>query len=507
MIKKAEGQGTEPGFPSSSLLLTVDQMYRADRAAAAAGVPGERLMEAAGTAVVKEILDRWTPREVLVLCGPGNNGGDGFVVARLLRDQGWPVRLALLGARDRLKGDARTNADRWTGAVEPLDAGLLEGAGLVVDALFGAGLARPLEGAVRDIAEAIGAQGLPCVAVDIPSGVHGDTGAVLGAAPRASATVTFFRAKPGHYLFPGRERCGDLVVADIGIPESVLTEIGAAQAVNSPALWLQGLPWPRWDQHKYWRGHALVAGGAATTGAARLAARAARRAGAGVVTVLTPPEAAPIYRSALIGELVAVVEDTAAFARRVEDPRAHAVLLGPGNGVGAETRERVLAALATGKPVVLDADALSSFSDEPKALFDVIRGPCLMTPHEGEFDRLFAGFDASGGKLERARRAAARSGAVVLLKGPDTVVAAPDGRAVVNANAPPYLATAGTGDVLAGFAVALLAQGMTTFEAACAAAWMHGEAAREFGPGLIAEDIVACLPTVLRRLESRRLQP
>lgn len=506
MTANAKGQALGTGFPPQSVLLTVDEMFRADRAAKASGVSGVELMEAAGEAVAAAIGDRWTRRDVLVLCGPGNNGGDGFVVARLLKEDGWPVRLALLGKRDRLSGEAKANADRWDGAVERLDVLLLEGAGLVVDALFGAGLTRPLDGSAREMVEAVVASGVPCVAVDMPSGVDGDTGAVLGAAPRASVTVTFFRAKPGHYLYPGRDLCGELVIADIGIPEDVLTEVGPSQGVNEPDLWLPDFPWPRWDRHKYARGHALVAGGGETTGAARLAAHAARRAGAGVVTVLTPPEAAHIYRTTLTGELVAVVDDDAAFAGRVADPRVDAVLIGPGHGVVRMTRDRVLAVLAAGRPVVLDADALTVFAEHPSALFAEIRGECLMTPHEGEFGRLFPDIDGTGGKIERARRAAARAGSVVLLKGPDTIVAAPDGRAVVNANAPPDLATAGSGDVLAGFAVSLLAQGMAPFEAACCAAWLHGEAASIHGPGLVAEDISDHLPPVLRRLETLSAQ-
>lgn len=495
--------GMEKGtgaVPSESVLLSVDETYRADRAAADAGIPGERLMEAAGTAVADTVVDRWTRRRVLVLCGPGNNGGDGFVAARLLRERGWPVRVALLGVRGKLKGDAKTTADRWRGPVDPLAPDLLDDADLVVDALFGAGLARPLAGVVRETVEEIGARDLACVAVDIPSGVHGDTGKVLGAAAPASLTVTFFRAKPGHYLYPGRALCGDLVIADIGIPESVLADIGPALALNGPPLWAHAFPRPDWNRHKYSRGHALVAGGATVTGAARLAAHAARRAGAGVVTVLTPPAAARIYRIALTGALVAVVRTVEEFEGRVGDARAGAVLLGPGNGVDAATRDRVLATLSHGRPVVLDADALSVFADDPPALFDALRDDCLVTPHEGEFPRIFPDLDDSDGKPARVRRAAARSGAVVLLKGPDTVIAAPDGRAAVNANAPPSLATAGSGDVLAGFAVGLMAQGMAAFEAACCATWLHGEAAREFGPGLIAEDIADALPRVLRRL-------
>ncbi len=492
----------QEGFPAASVLLTVDEMYRADAAATAAGVSGETLMENAGRAVADAIVARWKACPVAILCGPGNNGGDGFVMARLLSDAGWPVRLALLGDRERLKGDARIHADRWGGPVETLSTGVLDGAELVVDALFGAGLARPLAGTAAEIVAAVAAHGLPCVAVDVPSGVHGDTGAILGTAAPANLTVTFFRRKPGHLLLPGRQLCGELMVADIGIPEPVLDDIAPAQAANGPDLWLEGFPWPRFDQHKYSRGHALVVGGSGMTGAARLAAAAARRAGAGVVTVLSPPDSLMIYRASQVGALVARLDDVEALADRLADPRSHAVLLGPGNGLKPETRDNVLAALAAGKPVVLDADALTVFGGDPADLFGAITGSCLLTPHEGEFAGLFPSIPGTG-KLERARTAAQHSGAVVLLKGPDTVIAAPDGRAVVNSNAPPDLATAGSGDVLSGIAVALMAQGMAPFEAGCCAAWLHGQAATLQGPGLIAEDLPDMLPAVLSALRNR----
>lgn len=490
----------EPVFAPDCAVLTVDEMYRADQAAIDSGLSGDSLMEAAGRAVAGFVLERRERCPVVVLCGPGDNGGDGFVVARLLDEAGWPVRVALLGDRERLKGDARRNAERWRGEVEPVSVAALDEAALVIDALFGAGLARPLDGAARATVEAINQRGVDCVSVDMPSGVHGDTGAILGAAPQAGATVTFFRRKPGHLLYPGRGACGEVVVADIGIPDMALAEIAPRQAMNDPALWLDRFPWPRPAQHKFTRGHALVAGGAEMTGAARLAAEAARRAGAGLVTVLTSPAAADIYRIALAGALVAAVENEEAFASKVEDKRSHAVLIGPGNGVGPSTRNRTLRALRTGKPVLLDADALTVFADEPDLLFDAIRGPCVMTPHEGEFARLFGAIDPAGGRLVAARSAAAGSGAVIVLKGPDTVIAAPDGRAAINANAPPTLATAGAGDVLAGFILSLLAQGMDPFDAACCGVWIHGAAATDFGPGMIAEDIISGLPAVLKRL-------
>ncbi|MBE0531494.1 MAG: NAD(P)H-hydrate dehydratase [Rhodospirillales bacterium] len=486
---------------TDTALLSVEEMYQADAAAARAGVPGLALMEAAGTAIFREIRERWpTPRATVVLCGPGNNGGDGFVVARLLREAGWPVRLALLGDRAKLKGDAAVNAGRWAGDVLPLDAAaILDGCELVIDALFGAGLTRPLDGPAKAVIEAINQRRLACVAVDVPSGIHGDTGQIMGAAPQATVTVTFFRAKPGHFLRPGRDLAGTLVVADIGIPEAVLADIASKIAFNGPALWLERYPWPSFESNKYTRGHAVIAGGSEMTGAARLAARGARRIGAGLVTIATSPESFPIYAADLPGTLVKPLAGRGGFREFLTDPRRNAVLVGPGAGVNEITHRRALAALAAGKATVLDADALTVFAKKPATLFEVIDAPCVLTPHEGEFARLFK---LDGDRLTRARAAARQSGAVVVLKGSDTVIAAPDGRAAIDAAAPPELATGGSGDVLAGFILGLLAQGMDAFGAACAATWIHGSAATDFGPGLIAEDLPDRVPGVLRRLRT-----
>lgn len=485
----------------ATALLSVAEMYRADAAAVAAGVPSLSLMEAAGRAIAREIRRRWRPRPLAILCGPGNNGGDGFVVARVLGGEGWPVRMGLLGARDVLRGDAAVNAGRWKGAVRPLDAGLLRGEPLVVDALFGAGLGRPLDGAAAAIIEEVGRRGLDCVAVDIPSGVHGDSGEIMGTAPACRLTVTFFRAKPGHLLLPGRDLCGALAVADIGIPEAVLDAIAPATFADEPGLWRAHLPRPGAAGNKFTRGHCVVSAGTEMTGAARLAAEAARRIGAGLVTVAAAPEARTALACGRPGTIVATVADDDAFAALIDDPRRNAVLIGPGAGVSAGTRARVLAALGRGKACVLDADALTVFKGAPDELFRAIAGPCVLTPHEGEFARVFPA--ETGDKLARARRAAAASGATVLLKGADTVIAAPDGRASINASAPPDLATAGAGDVLAGMILGLLAQAMPPFEAACAAAWMHGKSAAAFGAGLIAEDVIDGLPAVISGLRGR----
>lgn len=485
-------------------LLTAQEMARADRLATEGGVPGATLMENAGREVAEEVFRRHRDaRSVAVLCGPGNNGGDGFVAARHLVDLGYKVRLGFEGDATKLPEDAAVMAKRFKGAREPLGPELLSGADVVVDALFGAGLARPIQGKLAALIESVNASGLPVVAVDVPSGIDGSTGEVRGIAIRAAATVTFFRLKPGHLLLPGRIHCGETSVADIGIPASVLDEIKPNTFVNEPALWLAQFPWPKVEGHKYARGHAVVVSGPAySAGAARLGARGALRAGAGLVTVASPRDAIPVNASQLTAIMVREADDARALASLLADQRKNAVLIGPGVGVGERTKEMVLTALASNAALVLDADALTSFTENPDRLFVAIavrRAPVVLTPHDGEFARLFGDL-ASSPKLERVRQAASRSGAIIALKGADTVVAVPDGRASINATTSPWLATAGTGDVLGGMILGLLAQGMPAFEAASAAVWLHGAAAKKFGPGLIAEDLPEMLPEVLRGL-------
>ncbi|MFT3856396.1 MAG: NAD(P)H-hydrate dehydratase [Aquabacterium sp.] len=497
-------------------------MARADAATIQAGTPGYTLMQAAGRAVVQAIVQRWSPRPVVVLCGPGNNGGDGFVAASLLQSLGWPVRLALIGDIAALQGDAGIAAQAWVAACHEtqlsapcvaLTPACLDGAELVVDALFGAGLSRPLDEDVAHVLARAHTRNLPIVAVDVPSGVWGDTGRVTGAVP-AVLTVTFFRPKPGHLLMPARALCGELIVADIGIPDQVLGSLAVQAWDNQPAVWRN--VWPHVDLagHKYHRGHALVWGGSEMTGASRLAARAAARIGAGLTTVCVPRSAWAVYAAALESVMVHPVDGAAAsdwqngLKDLLDDDRLSAMLIGPGASGGsspAGTRGLVLTMLASGRPVVLDADALSAFQEDPSLLFAAIKGhsrPVVLTPHGGEFARLFVQPEmaAAQSKLEQARAAARISGAVVLFKGADTVIAAPDGRAAINRHAPPSLATAGAGDVLAGMILGLLAQGVPAWQAACAAAWLHGDAAREFGVGLIADDLPGLIPRALGRL-------
>ena len=522
-------QGRKVGNNTKSMkheLLTLRQMRQADRLAIQTGVSGFALMQAAGRAVAHEMRMRWSPRPTVILCGPGNNGGDGLVVARELLRSGWPVRVTLLNPAECFKGDAQfawqgwqaecanhsQNSERILRTVE-LSNACLQQQELVVDALFGAGLNRPLDAMAAAVLRYAQAQGLPVVAIDVPSGVWGDSG-LSESAVACVLTVTFFRFKPAHLLVPGRWLCGEIVLADIGIAPQVLSCLQVQTWQNAPALWQEQLPVPDVSGHKYHRGHALIWGGPLMTGAPRLSAMAAARVGAGLTTICVPEVSWPIYASSLLSIMVHPLlgeeagQWKAGLEQLLEHGRWSAALIGPGalGGTDAQVlKDLVLTMLASDHPVVLDADSLSVFRDEPALLFDAIgaqKRPVVMTPHEGEFSRIFssAAMAACESKLDRACKAAQLSGAIVLLKGPDTVVAAPDGRAVVNAGAPPNLATAGSGDVLAGLILGLLAQGMPAWQAACAAAWMHGEAAQVFGPGLIAEDLAVCIPAVLRKL-------
>jgi NAD(P)H-hydrate epimerase len=474
-------------------VLTAAQMAKADAYAVAHGVPSLTLMENAGQAVANAIAARFKPCPVTVLCGPGNNGGDGFVVARLLDESGFTVRVA---QDAEPKGDAAVMSEQWKGTRVALEPEALDGARLVVDGLFGAGLSRPLEGAYAQVVEAL--NDLPVAAIDVPSGLSGDTGQPLGGvAVKAALTVTFFRKKPGHLLLPGRALCGEIVVADIGIPPQAAA---AGLHQNTPGLWRY--PWPDAEGHKYTRGHCVVVSGAAAhTGAARLAARAALRVGAGLVSVASPPNAVMVNAAHLTAIMIKPFDGAAGLGQLLSDKRLNAVALGPGLGVGGETRALVEVALKSGAAVVLDADAITSFKDDTNALFHRLHEHCVLTPHAGEFERLFPMLlDKSSSKLEATRAAATRAGCVVLLKGGDTVIADPSGKTAINANAPPWLATAGAGDVLTGLIAGVLAQGMNAFDAACCAAWLHGDAAARFGPGLIAEDLPEMLPQVLRGL-------
>lgn len=520
-------------------LLTPAEMARADALTIQAGIPGYGLMLAAGRNVAATAVDMLRARKgrrVAVFCGPGNNGGDGYVAARVLHEMHFDVAVGVLGDPAALKGDAARAFRDWAGLTIP--AGEIDptAADLIIDALFGAGLSRPLDGEALALVENLNASGLPILAVDVPSGLDGANGAIGSDCVRAAETVTFFRMKPGHLLLPGRLACGKARLTQIGIAESALEAIKPRSFLNAPPLWLGDLPAPSVDGHKYKRGHLLVASGPMlATGAARLAARAGLRAGAGLTTLVSPAEAAAVNAAHLTAVMLKMADDLKDWRAILADRRFSALVIGPGFGVGARTRnlvEAIARAVEPDRPfgLVLDADALTSFSPDWDRLAAVLRkssAATVLTPHEGEFSRLFnkktgnshvKGEDKTGAsreifaffsqpsdqtnKIDRARAAARAVGAVVALKGPDTVVASPDGRASIANNAPPTLATAGSGDVLAGMIGGLLAQGMPAFEAASCAVWLHGEAAQLFGPGLIAEDLPEILPRVLAKLGS-----
>jgi hydroxyethylthiazole kinase-like uncharacterized protein yjeF len=479
-------------------ILTTAEMAARDAAAIEAGTPRHVLMERAGAAVADAVRARFSARPVVIWCGPGDNGGDGYVAARLLRKRGWPVRVEAL--EPPRTPDARFAAARWKGETRPL-TGALTPADLYIDALFGAGLARPLEGAAQALARAVAAKAVTVVAVDLPSGFSGDTAKPVGEdAFTAAMTVTFHRRKIVHVLTPGRGACGEVVVADIGLRDG--GEAGLTE--NLPSLWADRLPWPKETIHKHRRGRlGVVGGGPSHTGAARLAARAGLRIGAGLVTVLSPPDAVNVYAAALEAVMLRVFENEAALTAAAET--LDAAVIGPAAGVGETTVRNLLALVQTGAALVVDADALTSFRADPSSLFSALDRDDVLTPHEGEFERIFPGLLAAGPHRAAAAQTAAKlSGTIVLLKGADSVIAAPDGRTAVNLNGSPWLATAGSGDVLCGFIAGLIAQGMDSFDAVCAAVWIHGECAARFGPGLIAEDLPGLAPSVLAGLYAQR---
>jgi hydroxyethylthiazole kinase-like uncharacterized protein yjeF len=464
-----------------AVLLDPNEMGQADALSPGSGVPGPTLMANAGRALARAIRRRFVPCRTLVLAGPGNNGGDGYVAARLLAEHGWPVSVAAL-APPRTGADAEAAAMQWGGPMAPFAPTEAARAELVIDAVFGAGLARDVDGLVADTLRA--ARRL--VAVDVPSGVDGATGAARGYAPQAILTVTFFRLKPGHLLLPGRDLCGALELTDIGLPATVLEHIRPRCFANLPELWT--LPRPRDDGHKYTRGHVTVIGGTVMTGAARLAAEAARHIGAGLVSIAAT-ERGDIYRNGPPGLLVS----EAPLQTLLADTRRHVWVCGPGLGPDA-ARAALPLLLQAGRQVLADADALTAFAGVP----DALRGAAVLTPHSGEFARVFG--EPGVDRVAAARAAAVRTGAVVLLKGADTIIAAPDGRVAINASAPPWLATAGAGDVLSGMIAGLLAQGLPAWQAACAGAYLHGRAALRAGRSMIVEDMLPALALTLAEM-------
>ncbi|MBL8550642.1 MAG: NAD(P)H-hydrate dehydratase [Hyphomonadaceae bacterium] len=482
--------------PIGREIVTNAEMRAIDARAAALDVPIATLMENAGESVGEQILARYPVQNVAVLCGPGNNGGDGFVVARMLKRNGWPVWVETLDDPLKLKGAAAEMAARWNGETRRLSAKKAD-ADLYVDALFGAGLSRALDGEAAKLADLLALTPQRVVAIDVPSGLHGDLGKPLGEhCFRAALTVTFVRKRPAHVLLPGRAICGEVVVADIGVPRPALVETGAKLWENGPPLW--DFPWPDLEAHKHARGHVLVISGPATrTGAARLAARGALRIGAGLVTILAPKDAVAEHAAQLNAIMLRNASSADEIAAAGKD--ATCAVIGPAGGVDEAMRAKVKALAKTEAKLVLDADALTAFAEAPKELYETLRPDDVITPHIGEFRRVFPDIKLED-RINAARKAAALCGASVLLKGPDTVIASADGRAIVNTSGVPFLATAGSGDVLAGMIAGLVGQGMASFEAAAAGAWLHGRAGEHLGTGLIAEDLPEALPGLLAAL-------
>lgn len=489
-------------------ILTPAEMGEADRLTIAGGsIDGYQLMLRAGYAVARHVLDHHGDAPAFhVLCGPGNNGGDGYVVASLLAESGVNVHL---WADDRPRAHSDAAIARRDCRVKPAALrGFKPAAGsVVIDALFGAGLNKPLTGNAAAAVERSNAAAVTRIAIDVPSGLDGTTGLPLGPVFNADCTITFFRKKPAHLLYPGRSLCGTLAVADIGIRDDVLCMINPACFENTPDYWSALLPSPAVQAHKYTRGHvAIFSGGATSTGAARLSALAAARSGAGAVTLLSPAESLAVNAAHLTSIMLSRCETERELRAFLSKRKPSAMVLGPGFGIGARTRDIALLLLKEKLHLVLDADAITSFEDNRDALFAAARGTpetrLVLTPHEGEFKRLFPGITDGNipSKLERARSAARQAHAVIVYKGPDTVIAAPDGRALINANGSPLLATAGSGDVLSGITAGLMAQGMPPFAAACAAVYVHAAAAGDLGFGLIAEDLPAAAATAIGRL-------
>ncbi|MEM6463368.1 MAG: NAD(P)H-hydrate dehydratase [Pseudomonadota bacterium] len=483
------------------IILTPAAMGEVDAAAIGSGIDGYGLMQTAGSAISACVLKNYPQAEsAVILCGPGNNGGDGYVAARFLRAAGMPAKLFSLSEPKGLKGDAARAYADWGAAVEPISDLVANRGTVIVDALFGAGLDRPIQGAAAAAMEVVLDSGLPVVAADLPSGINGRSGRIEGIALKAAHTVTFAAYKPGHFLFPGADHCGALELIDIGIPQRVIDSHSENLWRNEPCIWSASLPELTPSGHKYMRGHlGVFSGGHSHTGAARLAAQSALRSGAGLVTVLTPASAAFINASHLSAVMLRSIDDLKALDDLLADKRFNGFVLGPGFGVGDKARQFVTRIARAKRQLVLDADGITAFSDHPDHLFSSFKGGetrLILTPHEGEFKRLFPDLEQKHdlSKVDRARIAAERANGIVVYKGADTVVAAPDGRAVINANAPPWLATAGSGDCLAGIAGALLVQGVPPFEAASAAVYFHALAARRAGPGLTADDLALHVP-------------
>ena len=507
-MKKYAIPGLNTHFPVE--LLTPEEMGNADHLAATLNREDSfKLMERAGQAIADIVLNDYRQcRKIAVLCGPGNNGGDGYMAAHILKSHGFEPTIFALGT-PRAGSDAEKAAALWGAKHLAFDNfSSPQDFDVVIDALYGAGLDRPLEQSLQEKLKRLNESGIPVIAVDLPSGVFGQNGAIKGEAVKASKTVTFFRLKPGHVCYPGRLQCGEIRLADIGIPEKVLETIKPTRFINFPSLWLKNWPELDYDTHKYRRGHAVVfSGHQSSTGAARLAAHAAARSGAGLVTIVSPEDALLVHEMHLTSIMLKEMGSDTEILDFLENRKVRSVILGPAFGSLERALSIIKIVLLKSKifTLVLDADALTAMAGKGEEIFALIKQSpvnVILTPHEGEFQRVFPSVahmeDLS--RIEKAAKAATDSGSVVVYKGADTIIASPDGRLAVNVNGTPFLATAGAGDVLSGIIGGLSAQKMLPFEAACAGVFLHARCAEHFGPGMIAEDIVSAIPLVLSEI-------
>lgn len=474
-------------------LFTPAAMGAVDRSAIEGGLSGPGLMERAGAAVAASALEHWPGlKRGVILCGPGNNGGDGHVIARYLAGAGVPVER--FGMTPKKGTDAAWAYDSFPGAIHTLADYQPEQGDLVIDALFGAGLDRAVSDEIAKLIERVELAKIPVLAVDLPSGLSGYSGRPTGPCFLAQRTVTFAALKTGHVLLPGRDLCGELEVADIGIPARLIASDDPV-FINDPSIYGTTSAEIAASSHKYTRGHLVVfSGPLISSGAARMSAMAGLRAGAGLVTVASPPGAVMAQSAHLTAVMQRSIVDADALSEWLEDDRLAAFVLGPGFGNSELAKHYARMVLEAGRALVLDADGLTAFGETITDL-SAYDAPKVLTPHEGEFRRLFPDLldDDNLSKIDRARRAASHVNAIVVYKGADTVIAAPDGRAAVNCDAPAKLATAGSGDVLAGIIGAFLANGRYAFEAACAAVALHSEAARRAPDRMTAEDLISAI--------------
>ncbi len=493
-------------------ILTSTAMAKADRLTIEGGIAGFQLMENAGKAVADAAKSMVTSGgKILIVAGTGNNGGDGFITARLLQEADYKVSILMTGDKGRLQGDAKrafeTIADIKCVSVDTN----MNTFDLIIDALFGAGLNRDIEGQQAELISQINKSGIPVLAIDLPSGVDGNSGVIRGIAVKAAETVTFFRLKAGHLLLPGRVRCGQVLLTQIGMKSDTLAKIPVIAQKNSPDWWRSKFPVPRLEDNKYQRGHVLcIAGPLEMSGAARLMAGAALRSGAGLVTLGVSGSALLAHACHTTSIMLHKLDPDQDITKILKEKRINCVALGPGLPPNEHTRNQVLSFLDNDGPVLLDAGALSAFHGHSQLFFNAVgkhKSPIVLTPHDGEFKKLFPDLVAISSKIQRAREAARRCGAIILLKGADTVIATPTGDASISNNAPPFLATAGSGDVLSGLIAGLLAQSMPAFLAVNAAVWLHGQAANWVGPGLISSDLDEGLKKAISRLVQALDQP